>query len=251
MLNDRSPVPLYYQLQEIIRSRIESGQWRPGDHIPPEDELCKEFNLSKGTVRQALSSLVTEGLLYRRRGMGCFVADPKMPQDILNIAGFTAYAKQTLGWELTSQLISVNVVQANKALAEKLNIPAGADVIEIRKVKYAENRIFFLVTTYIPRAHCPGLETENHADGGSLFKLLQEKYGVHVTRVKGWFEPVLVSEYEANLLKVEKGSPAMMFERIRYTTGDKPLMFSKHIIRGDMCRLTFEISDQDHRKPGE
>ncbi len=247
MLDDRSPVPLYYQLQEIIRSRIEGGHWQPGEHIPTENELCKEFNLSKGTVRQALSSLVSEGALYRRRGMGCYVANPKMAQDILSIAGFTAYAKQTLGWELTSELIAVNVIQASTALAEKLRIPQGSDVVEIRKVKHSEKGVFFLVTTYVPSVNSPGLELEDHANGGSLFKLLQEKYGFHIAKVNGWFEPVLTSEYEANLLKVEKGSPAMMFERIRYTTADRPLMLSKHIIRGDICRLTFEINSHDPR----
>src|SRR5665647_2612042 len=104
MLDETSPVPLYYQLQEIIRSRIESGQWQPGQQLPPEAELCEEFSLSRGTVRQALADLVREGLLHRRRGKGSFVATPKISQDLMSFAtGFSAYAKQAIGTELANR----------------------------------------------------------------------------------------------------------------------------------------------------
>lgn len=245
MLDERSPVPLYYQLQEIIRARIGSGQWGPGQQVPPEAELCKEFNLSRGTVRQALADLVREGMLHRRRGKGSFVAAPKIPQDIMNVAGgFSAYAEQVIGSELSSRLLGVHVVSADKRLADKLGIAEGSEAVEIRKIKLAGGQPYFLARSFVPRAACPGLEQEDHSTG-SLFKLLREKYGVHVTGVEGWFEPILVNDDEASLLEVEKGSPAMLFERIRYTTGGRPVMVSKHVIRGDMCRLTFQVNDTD------
>ncbi len=239
MLDERSPVPLYYQLQEIVRARIESGQWKPGQQLPPEAELCAEFALSRGTVRQALADLVREGLLHRRRGKGSFVAQPKIAQDLMSLAGFTAFANQMAGTELGTRLISVNIVPANRSLAERLELAEGTELVEIRKVKLAEDQPFFLGTTYLPRATFPGLEQLDHS--GSLFHLLQERYGLRVSKVKGWFEPVLINDYEASALGVDKGSPAMMFERIRYGIDSRPVMISKHIIRGDMCRLTFQI----------
>lgn len=242
MLDERSPVPLYYQLQEIIRSRIESGQWQAGQQLPPEAELCQEFNLSRGTVRQALADLVREGLLHRRRGKGSFVASPKIPQDIMSAMSFAAHAKQVLGSELGTNLISVGTVRANRSLAERLEIPEGSEVVEVRKVKMAGGVPFFLVTSFVPKELCPGLEQEDHTVG-SMFELVQRRYGFQIARVKGWFEPVLVNEYEASVLDVERGSPAMLFQRIRYLAGDRPLMSSKHIIRGDMCRLTFQVND--------
>ncbi len=243
MLDERSPVPLYYQLQEIIRTRIESGQWGPGRQLPPEAELCEEFNLSRGTVRQALADLVREGLLHRRRGKGSFVATPKIPQDIMRIgAGFSEYAREAIGTDLGSRLIQVNTIPATQSLAEKFGIPVGSEVVEIRKVKLAGDRPYFLATSFIPKAACPDLELEDHSDG-SLFELIREKYGVHVVGVKGWFEPVLINDYESSVLEVEKGSPALLYERIRFTADDRPVMISKHVIRGDMCRITFQIKD--------
>lgn len=243
MLDERSPVPLYYQLQEIIRARIDGGEWQAGQQLPPESELCQEFGLSRGTVRQALADLVREGLLHRRRGKGSFVARPKIPQDLMKIAtGFSDYAKQVIGNELGNRLISVGVIVAGGSLAEKLEIPEGSDVVEIRKVKLAFGQPYFIASAYLPSSLCPGLEAEDHSTG-SLFDLCRSKYGLHVSRVKGWFEPVLVSDYEASLLEVEKASPAMIYERIRYNAADRPFMVSKHIIRGDMCRLTFQVRD--------
>lgn len=245
MLNEKSPVPLYYQLQEVIRGRIESGDWQAGQQVPPESDLCQEFNLSRGTVRQALSDLVREGLLTRRRGKGSFVAVPKISQDIMGIAGsFISYANKITGKQFSSRIISVETIKAKRSLAEKLDVAEGTEVVKTRKVNLIDGEPYFLAMTYVRKEDFPGLESHD-LGGGSIFDLLREHYGIHVTRVEGWFEPTLINEYDAALLNVEKGSPAMGYERIRYTTDDKPLMFTRHIIRGDMCRLTFAFDETE------
>lgn len=245
MLDERSPVPLYYQLQEIIRTRIESGDWGPGQQLPPEADLCKEFNLSRGTVRQALADLVREGLLHRRRGKGSFVAAPKIQQDIQTLAGFSNYVKDVLGTDLASRPISVKTVPATQPLASALEVPEGADLLEVRKVKLVEDDPFFLTISYIPKSAIKNVNEEDLATG-SLIQVLRNKYGMKASKVKGWFEPVLVSDYESSLLDVEKGSPAMLYQRVRYGANEKPLMITKNVIRGDMCRITFQVADVDN-----
>ena len=244
VLDERSPVPLYYQLQEIIRTRIDNGEWGPGQQLPPEADLCKEFNLSRGTVRQALSDLVREGMLHRRRGKGSFVAAPKIQQDIRSLIGFSDYVKNVLGADLGSRLISVKVMPATSSVARALEVREGSDIVEIRKVKLVDDQPFFIAAAFLPRDASPGLENDNHSNG-SLIQMLREKYGFRVAKVKGWFEPVLVTEYEASLLDVEQDSPAMLYQRIRFDENDKPLMLSKNVIRGDMCRITFQVADAD------
>ena len=244
VLDERSPVPLYYQLQEVIRTRIENGEWGPGQQLPPEADLCKEFNLSRGTVRQALSDLVREGMLHRRRGKGSFVAAPKIQQDLNSLLGFSDYVRNVLGADLGSRLISVNVVPATPSIARTLGVREGSDVVEVRKVKLVDDQPFFLAAAFLPRDANPGLENDNHSNG-SLIQMLRDRYNFQVAKVKGWFEPVLVTEYEASLLEVEKDSPAMLYQRIRYDADEKPLMLSKNVIRGDMCRITFQVADMD------
>lgn len=245
MLDERSPVPLYYQLQEIIRNRIENGQWGPGTQLPPEADLCTEFNLSRGTVRQALADLVREGLLHRRRGKGSFVAAPKIQQDIHTLAGFSAYAREVLGTDLGSKLISVKTVPADNTLASGLGVAEGTDLVEVRKVKMVDDKPFFLTVSYVAKSSVPGLANDDHTSG-SLVQLLRGKYGLRVAAVKGWFEPVLVNEYEATHLGVERGSPAMLYQRVRSDASGRPVLLTRNIIRGDMCRITFQAEDVDN-----
>jgi ABC-type glycerol-3-phosphate transport system substrate-binding protein len=69
------PIPLYYQLKQMIKNDIEKGEYKPGDRLPTEQELCERFDISRQPVRHALTELVYEGILYRKPGRGTFVSD--------------------------------------------------------------------------------------------------------------------------------------------------------------------------------
>ena len=86
-LNLQSPVPLYHQLQEILRQRIGAKAWAVGGQIPSEHELCAAYGVTRPTVRQALEGLVREGLLVKRRGKGAFVTEPPVPVGMFSVAG--------------------------------------------------------------------------------------------------------------------------------------------------------------------
>jgi multiple sugar transport system substrate-binding protein len=81
------PIPLYYQLKQMIKRKIESGEFKPGDRLPTEQELCEMFGISRTPVRQALTELTYEGILYRRPGLGTFVSDFSLSpsQDVMRI----------------------------------------------------------------------------------------------------------------------------------------------------------------------
>src|SRR6266446_8799083 len=80
-----SPLPRYYQLKEIMRERIRSGEWKPGDLIPSERELGEKYGISRMTARQAITDLVNEGLFYREQGKGTFVSRHKITQQLINL----------------------------------------------------------------------------------------------------------------------------------------------------------------------
>lgn len=245
MLDQRSAIPLYCQLQEIIRSRIESGELKPGEQLSPLPELCRDFGLSQGTVRQSLSDLERQGLIIRRHGKGCYIAHPHptSPQDLSAASSFSTYYRTVLGSELGNRLVSVSVVPSNRSIAKKLEIPEQAEVVAIQKLKMDEGQPYFLVTSYLARSIFPGIEREDHTSG-SLIDLLHGKYQVHITRVRGWLEPVLTSDFESQMLNVRKRSTAMLYDRLRYS-GSRPVVLSRHIIRGDKCRLTFQLDEDE------
>jgi GntR family transcriptional regulator len=77
-LDKNSPIPLYFQLEEILKERIETGELQTGDLLSSEKELSEKYKISRPTVREALRGLVSEGLLYREKGKGTFIAKPKI-----------------------------------------------------------------------------------------------------------------------------------------------------------------------------
>lgn len=86
-INKNIPIPLYYQLKQVIKKNIEKGEFKPGDRLPTEQELCAMFGISRAPVRQALTELTYEGILYRRPGLGTFVSDFSLSpsQDVMRI----------------------------------------------------------------------------------------------------------------------------------------------------------------------
>ena len=83
-----SPVPLHYQVREQIALAIEDGRLLPGDHLPPEEDLARQANVSRTTIRQALAALVNEGLIERKRGKGSWVLEPTIDQQLVGLTGF-------------------------------------------------------------------------------------------------------------------------------------------------------------------
>jgi len=81
-IDKTSPVPYYYQLEQLLRERIENGRLKPGDILPSETELCSTFRVSRTVVRQALNKLCQDGIVYKEKGRGTFVAKPKLPLNL-------------------------------------------------------------------------------------------------------------------------------------------------------------------------
>ena len=205
MLDEKSPVPLYYQLQEIIRSRIESGQWQPGQQLPPEAELCEEFQPQPRDGAPGAGGPGPRGAAQPATGQGqlrCYPQDLSGPDDVC------------LGLQRLRQAGDRDGVVQPQHLREhssrqQLRLRAVERTHRQRSDRGSQGEArqwatYFLATFFLPKEMVPGLEKEDISEG-SLFEFIRDKYGVQVTMAKGWFEPVLVNEYESSILNVEKG----------------------------------------------
>ena len=104
-INRQSKLPLYQQLYEVLRGNIMRGEWKPGDLIPAESELIEQYGVSRITVRQVLDMLVQEGLIYRQRGRGSFVAHPTVEQVLQRLVSFTDDMRQR-GFAPSTRILS-------------------------------------------------------------------------------------------------------------------------------------------------
>lgn len=234
-----SKIPLYHQIKEDLRARIEEGEWLPGKLIPPEKELCDEYEVSKITVLEAIKGLVGEGLLYRKQGKGTFVAEPKLEQSLNRFYSFTESIRQK-GFELDRRILKVEIIEADKHVAKHLDIKKGEKITEIERLRLVNGEPLYLETIMIPVKLCPNLHLKD-IGSKSLNDILRNEYKIPLIRGRECFEPIVIDDYEAQMLGVKDGVPALLLEHTTYTTKNRVVLFSKGIMRGDRCRYYTEL----------
>ena len=234
-----SPVPLYTQIKEVLRTRILDGTYKPHEQIPSESEMMKSFEVSRITVRQALGDLQKEGVIFKIHGKGAFVSKPKAFQNICQLQGF-GEAMSRMGYETFSQLISIKTLAAGRTVGAKLKVKEQEQITELRRVRYLNREPISLDVTYVPKAIGDRLAKEDlaHRD---FFLILEIDYGLSLGQAEMQLEAMLADESLARQLKVEEGSPVLRIERLTYSTGGQPLDYEHLFYRGDAFQYRLRI----------
>ncbi|MEI6157590.1 MAG: GntR family transcriptional regulator, partial [Atribacterota bacterium] len=120
-----SGIPLYQQVKNILKGQILDGRLKNGEKIPPESELCSTYAVSRITIRQAMSSLVQEGFLYRKQGKGTFVTVPKLGRRLPRLYSFSEDMRD-LGLEPGSQIIESELIDGDDDISTLLSLPPTA-----------------------------------------------------------------------------------------------------------------------------
>jgi GntR family transcriptional regulator len=251
-IKKNTPVPYHYQLSELLRQEIESGNWKVGEQIPVEESLCDHFSLSRTTVRKSLDALVNLGLLRREQGCGTFVAEPKVVEGLVNrpIGFYDDMIER--GFKVVTQVLELHQTTPTAFIANELQLAPDATVIEIRRVRYILDLPVVVVNSYVPYELCPQLLQADLTNIG-LYKYLREEGGYKTFRAKSFVEAVGADEIEAKLLSVKVGSPLLMIESTVYLADGRPIDYYKSRHRGDRMRLimeseTFELTHMQRSK---
>ncbi len=238
--NKRSPVPMYYQIMEEIRNKIYSGDYVVGSALAPERELAELYDVSRNTVRQAITELVNEGILIRRQGIGTFVAPPKFEHVLNRLTSFTedmAQRNMTAG----SQTISFEVREPTLVESSSLNIRQSDQVIECVRLRSADGVPMALETTVLVASLCPGLGADDLSDHSSLYTILAERWNIRIDRATQSVEPTLATPYEAELLHVQPEIPMLLMRRIAFDQSGRAAEVTKSIYRGDRYKFVIEL----------
>ena len=230
-----SPLPRYYQLREIIRDKIISGQWATGDLIPSERLLGETYGLSRMTVRQSLTALVNEGFLHRKQGSGTFVAQPKMTQQLSNLTSFSEdmRARDKI---VTTRVLAQEMCPADASLAAKLRIKPGQAVFRVERLRLADHEPLAIETACISFIGCERLLDDDLA-GNSLYHLLEVKYGLFPAEAEQDLEASLADDKQAATLNVAVGAPILLIRRTTYSDGNQPFEYVVSSYRGDKYRF--------------
>src|SRR5437899_12188895 len=134
-LERTNPLPLYYQLKEVLKQQIRSGHLAPHTAIPSEPELVANYHVSRATVRQALTELVHEGLLYRQHGRGTFVCEPRIQQRSLSELTSFSEELRRRGKRPSGLLIVSELVRGSQSVREQLRLTDEEQVVRLERLR--------------------------------------------------------------------------------------------------------------------
>jgi GntR family transcriptional regulator len=232
------PVPLHHQVYLDLRSAIDTGEWRPGDLLPPERQLAGRYGCSLITVRRALGELAREGRLERTRGRGTTVLPPRIERDFGGTMSFTE-EMQDRGLDPETRLIAARPESAGEVVAAALRIEPGSPTLYLERLRAAGGEPLLLEQVHLPAELFPGLLASD-LEHGSLYDLLTARYGTRIVRAREALEPVLLRAREARLLGQRPRTPALQIEGIAYGADGVPVEFARSYVRGDRTRYYIE-----------
>jgi len=234
VLNSDSANPLYRQLMQRLRGDIASGVYPAGSRIPSEAELGQTYRVSRVTVRKALAELTQEGLLRRMQGKGTFVCAPRIQRSLRDLNSFHEACK-AIGRAPGTKVISAQMTQAEGSVCADLHLPDDAQVVEIVRLRMADDLPVMLETNRFPRT-CEWLLKARLE--GSLYQLLEEQ-GMEPTHGLHEISLCRATAAQAKLLGVNPGDALLRLDQVIYDQHGEPLHTSHQVIRGD--RFTFRI----------
>jgi len=235
-------IPRYVKIRESLRDQILSGELERGQKLPSEDELAAQYGVSRMTVRQGISELIDDGLLYRRHGVGTFVSFPHIERDHSRLSNFFDNSN-IQGIDAKSTILNIEVVPARAKIAQALVLETGEPVIHIKTLRQADDIIITLHDAYIPQRLFPELinkETEI-LDVQNLWSRF-EQYGYPVNRAVQRLEAHLADPKLAELLQIKTGAPILYKERTVYADDGTPVEFTYCFNRGDLYSLTVTLN---------
>jgi GntR family transcriptional regulator len=233
-----NPIPLHYQLKEILQEMIENEDLKPGQSIPPEREICEIQGVSRMTVNKAIMSLVNEGLIYREQGKGTFVSIEKVNQEISRLKGFTEQMMEN-GVVSKTKMLSYRIIEATKQHKFELKMPEDEkEIVEIKRLRFSDEQPVAIETAWIPHYLFKGMTRET-IEHKSLYAIMREKYEYYPYKAKQTIEPIMLNEYESKLLNQENRALALIFRRTTYLENETPIEYTKAIYRSD--KYKYEI----------
>lgn len=231
--------PLYYQLENILRTRIESGEVLPGQRLPTEQELSRDYKLSRATVRQALAALVSEGLLYRKQGKGTFVTEKAQQVRSVKLTGFTEDLLHQ-GHRPEVQVLERKRIPAPDAVAHHLHVAPGAHVVRFKRLRRAAGDVLSLVINYVLPEFGEKITEQDLAEHGML-RLLEEKVKVPLGTVRHAAEAIRAEAEIAHLLEINPLDPVLYIESLVRSAEGHPVEVANSFFRADRYRYTVEL----------
>lgn len=233
--------PIYVQLRELLRGKIESGEYPPGSRIPSENQLAQQYGIHRLSVRSALSALTLEGLLKSVQGKGVYVTGPRIDRNMDTLGGF----KQTM--------LARNLLPSVRIL-DKIERPAGPyyarlfglspedSLFYIRRLLSGDGQPVSLEEVFISQRAVPGF-LEPDLSVFSIYEIY-EFLGISLARAQQRLDIALLDAADARLLGTAPGQAVLHFQGLTYDANDAVIEYASTYTRGDHCNYSVQFSKE-------
>ncbi len=228
--------PLYLQLKKILRTLVVSGEYAPGQQIPTEQELMKQYNVSRITVRRAIQELINEKYLIKSQGKGTFVSQTRPNRELVKLKSFTEGCED-LHQVAKSQVLSVTLDKANKHDISRLGLTQEDKVIHITRLRFRDDVPLLIEHSYYPYPQYAFLTEHNLS--GSVYAILKEELGLVPVRSEKSVEIAYATAEQAQLLGINKGAALFLMRTIVYDEEDNPVHHNIVFLDGGTYRFSF------------
>jgi GntR family transcriptional regulator len=235
----------YLEIAEALRKEILSEGRKPHTRLPSEPELVRRFGMARETIRRALAKLQSEKLIYSRQGVGSFVTEPRVEQDLDELLSFTAFMVYR-GIKAGSSLLTANTQrlrEPDSPVLRHLGLRPGAHVIHLRRVRTGGGEPLVIANTWLPAALFKGFLKQD-LERRSVYDLMASM-GHRPTDAVQTIEAVGLGPDEARLLTVQPGSPALLVHRLAYA-GAVAVEYAEDYYRGDRTRFRVRLGVLEH-----
>ena len=234
-------VPLYHQIQHLVRHRIHSGQYRPGTQIPSEHELSQELAVSRVTLREALRELVHERMLVKIQGKGTFVASN--PPKRLAPVRYTGFLEDMQDRVRKLRVTDVEVAQvaATPELRQTLELDeATSEVTMIRRVRHVDDEPFSFTQNFLPTEIGARIRPRDLYSRPLLTILRELK--IPITSARETIAAAPADPDTARRLGIPALYPVLHMTRVMYTTGNRPFEVVDIYYRADKYHYSVNMT---------
>jgi len=239
VIDKNSLLPLYHQVEESIRKNISAKIYIPGETIPTEAELQKKYNVSRETIRKAVTNLVQLGLLEKRKGVGTFVTQPKIVHNTRHIYGSNEEIIAR-GMTPSTRFIEKKEILPTDSMREEMSLNKASTIIKAKRVRFVNNEPVAILSSYLPSDLVPDLLGIDFR-GDSLYKTLEEVYKFILTEGDEVIEAGSIRGKDANLLEIKKGTPILVVKRLTYLDNGRVIEKLTALYRSDKFKYQVKL----------
>ncbi|MFV0558431.1 MAG: GntR family transcriptional regulator [Enterococcus sp.] len=214
-------LPVYIQIHDEIKRKIEDGFWGIGDRLPSERELATQFSVSRMTLRQAIQTLADEGILERKIGSGTYVARQKVQEKMSGTTSFTEIMLSQ-GRTPSSKAVSYFVAAPSSSEMEKLQLNKDENILRMERIRYADNIPICFEVASIPEKIVHGFSKAEITQ--SFYKTLAEK-GAKIGGANQTVSAMLASEQIAEYLQIKRNEAILRMRQISYFEDGTPFEY--------------------------